>query len=103
MADKVICTIVAELKSSTYFSISINSTPDVSNTDQLSFIIRYVRSNGEPVERFLGFIENVGHKAESLAEVIIATLKKLDIDIKFLRGQSYDNAANMAGSFLISN
>ncbi|XP_029341219.1 uncharacterized protein LOC115033197 [Acyrthosiphon pisum] len=54
MAEKVICTIVEELKSSTYYSISVDSTPDISNVDQLSFVIRYVNSIGEPVERFLG-------------------------------------------------
>lgn len=99
MSEQVINTIVAELKSSTYYSISIDSTPDVSNIDQLSFVIRYINSIGEPVERFLGFIENIGHKAEPLAEATFSILKKNDIDIKFLRGQSYDNAANMSGAY----
>ncbi|XP_025195655.1 zinc finger MYM-type protein 1-like [Melanaphis sacchari] len=99
MAEKVITTIVEELKSSTYFSISVDSTPDISNIDQLSFVVRYVNSVGEPVERFLGFIENIGHKAEPIAETIFSTLNKHNIDIKFLRGQSYDNAANMSGAY----
>lgn len=99
MAEQVLSTIVDELKSSTYYSISIDSTPDISNIDQLSFVIRYVNSIGEPVERFLGFIENTGHKAEPIAEAIFSTLNKYDIDIKFLRGQSYDNAANMSGAY----
>lgn len=99
MAEKVISTIVEELKSSTYFSISVDSTPDISNVDQLSFVIRYVNSIGEPVERFLGFMENIGHKAEPIAEAIFSTFNKHNIDIKFLRGQSYDNAANMSGAY----
>jgi len=99
MAEKVISTIVEELKSSTYYSISVDSTPDISNVDQLSFVIRYVNSIGEPVERFLGFMENIGHKAEPIAEAIFSTFNKHNIDIKFLRGQSYDNAANMSGAY----
>ncbi|XP_008185930.1 zinc finger MYM-type protein 1-like [Acyrthosiphon pisum] len=99
MAEKVISTIVEELKSSTYYSISVDSTPDMSNVDQLSFVIRYVNSIGEPVERFLGFMENIGHKAEPIAEAIFSTFNKHNIDIKFLRGQSYDNAANMSGAY----
>jgi len=100
MAEKVISTIVEELESSTYYSISIDSTPDLSNIDQLSLIVvRYVNSVGEPVEHFLGFIENIGHKAEPIAETIFSTLNKHNIDIKFLRGQSYDNTANMSSAY----
>lgn len=72
MSEKVINTIVDEIKSSKYFSISIDSTPDISHTDQLSFVIRYVLSNGEPIERFIGFLENVGHKSENLAESVLS-------------------------------
>lgn len=51
ITDQVINTIVEELKSSIYYSISIDSTPDVSNVDQLSFVIliRYIHIIGEPV------------------------------------------------------
>lgn len=61
----------------------LDSTPDASNTDQLSFVIRYVRSNGEPVERFWGFIENVEHNAESLSEVIFSHLRSLLLILNF--------------------
>lgn len=46
MSEKVIETIIEEVKTATYFSISIDSTPDITHTDQLSFVIRYVNSNG---------------------------------------------------------
>jgi len=46
MAAQVISTILKELKSSTYYSISVDSTPDIiPNIDQLSFVVRYVNSN----------------------------------------------------------
>lgn len=99
MSQKVINTIIKEVKTSKYFSVIIDPTPDLAHIDQLSFIIRYVKTNGEPVERFIGFIENFGHKAESLANTIFKMLNKFDIDIKYLRGQSYDNARKMAGIY----
>jgi len=99
MSEKVINTIVDEIKTSKYFSISIDSTPDISHTDQLSFVIRYVLSNGEPIERFIGFLENVGHKSENLAESVLSVLKKYNLDVCYLRGQSYDNAKNMSGIY----
>lgn len=65
----------------------------------MSFVVRYVNSIGEPVEHFLGFIENIEHKAEPIAETIFSIFNNHNIDIKFLRGQSYDNAANMSGAY----
>ncbi|KAL4134688.1 hypothetical protein QTP88_006414 [Uroleucon formosanum] len=99
MSEKVLETIIKEVKAATYFSISIDSTPDITHIDQLSFIIRYVLPNGEPVERFIGFIDDAGHKAESLTEAIFSILKKYDLNVCFLRGQSYDNAKNMSGIY----
>lgn len=70
MATKVLNTIVKEIKHAKYFSISVDSTPDISHVDQLSFIVRYVSEDGCPVERFLKFIPNCGHKAEDLAKTV---------------------------------
>ncbi|KAF0714401.1 zinc finger MYM-type protein 1-like, partial [Aphis craccivora] len=99
VANSVLETIFKEVKAATYFSISIDSTPDITHIDQLSFIIRYVLPNGEPVERFIGFIGDAGHKAESLTDAIFSILKKYDLNVCFLRGQSYDNAKNMSGIY----
>ena len=55
MGNEVLKLIVAEIKKAKYYSISVDSTPDRSHTDQLTFIIRYVLK-GVPFERFLKFI-----------------------------------------------
>jgi len=55
MAVKVQNKVVEEIIRARYFSISIDSTPDIGHIDQLSFIFRYVNSDGLPVERFLCF------------------------------------------------
>lgn len=90
--------LVSEIKESQYFSISVDSTPDVSHTDQLSFCIRYVK-NGSPVERFLEFIQITDHISQSLANTVEQFLTDNIIDIMNCRGQSYDNANNMAGPY----
>ena len=41
MGNKVLVKIISELKKSKHFSISVNSTSDLSHADQLTFIIRY--------------------------------------------------------------
>lgn len=98
MGKKVFMGIIAEIRQAKYYSISIDSTPDVSHVDQLTFIIRYCK-NGKSVERFLKFIPIYGHDAENLCEVVIKFLNENDISISNCRGQSYDNAANMAGRY----
>ncbi|XP_050064590.1 zinc finger MYM-type protein 1-like [Aphis gossypii] len=83
----------------TYLSIIVDSTPDISHTDQLAFIFRYVSNNGEPVERFLKFLANSGHKSKDLADAVFMVLEENEIDINNCRGQSYDNASNMSGVY----
>ena len=61
-------------------------------------MLRYVgASDGEVVERFLTFIPITSHTGEALAATVLNFLNKCGIEIKNLRGQSYDNAANMSG------
>jgi len=98
MGKKVLNQIISEVKESKYYSISVDSTPDLTHVDQMTFIIRYVRE-GKVVERFLAFIPIEKHKGEYLATTVIEFLEKHDIDINNCRGQSYDNASNMAGQY----
>ncbi|XP_022169336.1 zinc finger MYM-type protein 1-like [Myzus persicae] len=99
MVTKVQNQIVEEVINAQYFSIVIDSTPDIAHVDQLSFILRYVNNKGLPVERFLCFLENVGHKSQCMADTVFSILKKYNIDIAYLSGQSYDNAKNMSGIY----
>ncbi|KAF0759438.1 zinc finger MYM-type protein 1-like, partial [Aphis craccivora] len=46
MGNEVIKRIVDELKLSKYYSIIVDSTPDVSKIDQLTLIVRYILPNG---------------------------------------------------------
>lgn len=59
--------------------------------DQLSFIIRYVASDGKPLERFMKFIPNTGHKAEEILKAFTDAINEFGLDIANCLGQSYDN------------
>ncbi|XP_014779165.1 uncharacterized protein LOC106875504 [Octopus bimaculoides] len=99
MAKIVLEEIVKEIKEAGYFSVSVDSTLDVSNVDQLTVIVRHVSSlDGIPVERFLTFIELKNHTGEEMVELIPNFFEELEIDFRNCRGQSYNNAANMAGN-----
>ncbi len=52
MTKKVRETIIAEVKEAKYYSIIVDSIPDISHVDQLAFILRYVPQNGVAVEPF---------------------------------------------------
>ena len=51
MGEKVLLAILKEVLTAKYYSISFDSTPDVSHVDQLTFAVRYVKDS-DPVERF---------------------------------------------------
>jgi hypothetical protein len=99
MGKKVRTTIVDRIKSSKYFSVTVDSTPDNSHTDQLTCVIRYLENDG-PVERFLTFLSNTGHKGNEMADALISFLQTVGLDISNCRGQSYDNASNMSGKYI---
>ncbi|XP_013793798.1 uncharacterized protein LOC106477819 [Limulus polyphemus] len=98
MAKKVKDAILSDVKKAGYFSLSVDSTSDISHTDQLTLIIRYVSpEEGLPSERFLTFLELKDHSGESMADLVFNYLTtELEIDFRKCRGQSYDNAANMS-------
>lgn len=98
MGEKVLNQIVQEIHKAKYYSVSIDSTPDKSRVDQLTFVVRYVKDS-EPVERFLSFIAVHSHQAAYLANTVVAFLEKLKLSIEDCRGQSYDNASNMSGCY----
>lgn len=99
ISEKVRNTIIQKTKNAKYFSINVDLTPNICHEDQLSLVVRYVDPNGKPVERFLCFLDHIGHKAEQMTTVVISTIEKFDLNLNNLRGQSYDNASNMVGIY----
>ena len=98
MANIVIKIILQEVQESPYFSIPVDSTPDITYTGQLCITLRYVLSSGS-VERFETFVPIKSDTGLGIAEVILTFLPKNSTDVKYCRGQSYDNASNMSGKY----
>ena len=65
MGEKLKATIAAEIREAKYFSLIVDSTPDLSHTDQLTFVFRFVSKEGSVVERFLGFEPIESHRGKS--------------------------------------
>ncbi len=75
IGKEVLSTIIEEIKTAKYYSISVDSTPDISHSDKLCCIFRYVLDS-QPVERFVQFIQMKGHGAAELENSNCTFLEK---------------------------
>ena len=98
MGNKVRESIVGKVKQVCYFSLMLDSTPDVSHQEQVSLIVRYLDvENFEIKESFLGYFDIVKPDAQHYEKLVLKTLKEIGLDFDLCRGQTYDNAATMSG------
>ncbi|XP_063788649.1 zinc finger MYM-type protein 1-like [Pseudophryne corroboree] len=92
--------IVSSIKEARYFSIILDCTPDISHTEQMTVVIRFVSCKENNVlieEHFLGFLEVDNSSGEGLCEIILTKMSSWNLNIENIRGQGYDNGANMRG------
>ena len=57
LASETLSTINEYVKAARHFSVIVDSTIDISNTDQMSLSLRYVDGAGAPMERFIKLAE----------------------------------------------
>ncbi|GJQ65503.1 hypothetical protein Trydic_g7605 [Trypoxylus dichotomus] len=110
-SEKVKEEIVSNINAAKYFSVLLDCTPDLSHQEQLSFVIRFVKtennvsatkneSEGMTVEEhFLEFLDVKSTTGKNLTDVLLEELDKIGLGIKDRRGQGYDNGSNMKGSY----
>ncbi|XP_032652190.1 zinc finger MYM-type protein 1-like [Chelonoidis abingdonii] len=98
LARKMLSAIVEEIKDVGYFSVSVDSTADVSHVDQLTVILHYMLPS-RSAEHFMTFINITSHTGEKLASYLLNFLPENGIDISLCHGQNYDNASNMSGKY----
>ena len=90
--------ILEEVRQSPFFTVLADEATDASNTEQMPIVLRYLNSEIKISESFVSFTAcRNGTTGEALAEQIKSQLRSWGLDMKKLRGQGYDGAANMAG------
>jgi hypothetical protein len=92
--------ILEEVREAEYFAVCADEAADVSNREQMPLIVRFVDKQGKIGEEFLEFILcDEGVTGLAIANKITSTMQcqTYGLDLNFLRGQSYDGAASMAG------
>ena len=101
MGEQVMDAIQDEISKSRHFSVSVDSTLDITHSDQLTIIVRYINMvDYQPVERFLTFINISNHTGKNLADTLLQFLSNQNIHFNNCRGQTYDNASNISGKYI---
>ena len=108
LASKVKNILLDDIKDAPFFSIVLDTTPDITRVDQLSFVFRYIKivydSDKKPVdlqvkESFIEFQPVDDHTAGGLEAMVISFLENNGIDFSKCRGQAYDGASVMSGAY----
>ena len=98
MAMSVSRDLASCLQSSPFLTLMMDETTDVSNTEQVVIVFRWVSDSLEVHEEFLGLYQVASIKAEVLASIAIDCLQRLNISVTKLRGQCYDGVSNTSGA-----
>jgi len=99
LRKQVLSQILKQIKQAKYFSVMIDETTDISRQEQVSLVIRYTDDQFNVYERFIGFERTVEMTGEALFNLLLDWLKKLNLDVKHIVGQSYDGASAMRGEY----
>jgi hypothetical protein len=98
MAHSILRALVKEINESPFFSIIADGTTDISGKEQMSVVIRFVRNEDlVPCEVFMGLFEPPDSTAATLFTCLKDVIVRLGLDIRKLRGLSFDGGSNMAG------
>ncbi|CAB3987849.1 zinc finger MYM-type 1-like [Paramuricea clavata] len=98
IGDAVRDRVVKKLEEAPAFSVMADTTPDVSNKDQMSIVVRYVADN-TPVERLLSLTVLEDKSGDGHATEILRCLNEHGINVEKLYFQSYDFTACMSGEY----
>ena len=88
--------IIYEIKKYKYLSVLADETTDIANNKQMDLAIRYFDSKCI-TEMFISFIVCENHGGESIANLIMDILTKVELNLENVRVQECDGAGHMSG------
>ena len=96
LANRVRTMIKKEVQSAHFYTIMADETKDISKSEQLSLVLRYLY-NGITHERFISFTKCDELNCEAIFSYIMTGLRDIDVDISNCVSQCYDGASVMSG------
>ncbi len=97
MALRILREIACEV-SGKWYSVMVDETTDLSNTEQMVMCLRYVDDTLEVHEELIGMYSLESTSAESILSMIKDVLLCLNLRINDYRGQRYDGASSISGA-----
>ena len=86
----------SNIQSSSFLTVMVDETMDMSNHEQVVVCMRWISANFEVQEDFIGLSQVDRIDAGTLVAVIKDIFLRMNISLNKLRGQCYDGAATMA-------
>jgi hypothetical protein len=99
MSHSVVRNIVQEIAKSRFFASTADESTEIAGKQQLTIILRHVDDSFEIHEDFIGLHEVEKADSEHLSSIILDCLLRLNLSIHSARGQIYDGASVMSGSW----
>ena len=93
LADECRQMIEAEISKAPFTAVIAGTTIDVSNDDQMAFVVRYVSEEGKPRERLLETKKVINKTGEGLAKAILQAAQERNLDTNTIRFQTYGSAS----------
>ena len=97
MSLQVICEIASQIQSAPYFTVMIDEAMDLANIEQVVLVIHSVNDNLTVTEDFIGLYKTEYIESSLLVSIIKDVLLRMNLKLKYCRGQCYDGASNMTG------
>ena len=97
MALHILREIATEL-SGKWYTIMVDGTTDLSNTEQMVLCLRYVDNNLEVHEELIGLYSLESTSANMVVRAFKDILLHMNLTINNCRGQCYDGGSNMSGT-----
>ena len=97
MALMILRKIASEI-SGIWFTLMVDETTDLSNTEQMILCLRYVDDDLDVHEEVIGIHSLESTSADSIVSTVRDILLRLNLRINNCRGQCYDGASSMSGS-----
>lgn len=91
--------ILKDVNEAIFFSMCLETTPDVSKQDQTSVILRFVDKNGKVQECLLDMVHSQDANGARLASSLFETLEKYSLEVTNIRGQGCNGCAAMSGVY----
>ncbi len=98
ISSAILDKLIQEIKTAKFFTILADEVTDCANLEQVSLVVRFVDSDKQIREEFVGFITVERITGEALAAALLSWFEVHTLDISFCRGQGYDGASNMSSS-----